>query len=156
MMLCKNCNKTVSFGGLRVNEVRVEVDPWCLVTLSGPIYLTCGECGRDLMRADASSAWYCFNSFDTISEDDENESKYEAIEAPELEAIEEVDGKKRPFQQFDGKKKKYGVRATILVRRTHPSDDAEERYLETLAVLNSERSVQTDAVVEPDAFKECG
>jgi hypothetical protein len=134
----------VSFGGLRVNEVRVEVDRQCLVTLSGTIYLTCGECGRDLMRADVSREWFSCNRFDTLEEDDENRCKYKAIEAPELEAIEEVDGKRQSFQRFDGEKKKYGVQAHVLVKRNLPFRFREERV------------VWIYDVVEADAFKECG
>jgi hypothetical protein len=126
-----------------VNEVRVEVDERCWVTLSGPIYLTCGECGRDLMRADVSREWFAFDCFDTLDDDDENRCKYKAIEAPELEAIEEVDGERQSFQRFDGEKKKYGVEADVLVKRNLPFRHREEQL------------VWIYDVVEADAFKEC-
>jgi hypothetical protein len=68
MARCPDCNKFVSYGEIRLDEIEVEASDSEL-RLSGPIYLTCGECGTDLRTAELEETLDITDEFPEPSED---------------------------------------------------------------------------------------
>ncbi len=133
-MRCPDCKKFTSYGDPDVDDIEVTLDGSTL-TLSGPLSLTCGECGTTVAATELSAEQDVADQFpsppfEPVPEGKEDDVEYAIEGSPDIEPVdrlEDTDKHGKKVKNPRGMRHFYGVAASVTVSRKLPgAADANE------------------------------
>ena len=151
MNRCPNCEKPVSYGKPRTDEIRVEVEEEGTVALHGSLYLTCGKCGRDLKSAKLEAEMDAYHEFPLpkvwdyevllhLGRPPDEYLSFETVGDVKVRATGRNQATDRPGRPTRNSKY-FGVKATVRVRRSvsTPEGDYAEIHEKTITIAADEQ-----------------